>query len=415
MDEMKLKEYASLIAVHGLNVQKGQVVVINAPVEAKVLVREVARAAFGQCEAGDVIIRYKDLEVERERILHANRQAFEKVPAYESQFFNETAEKGACYLSITGADPDVMNGVDMKRSVEYAGRLRMATKYYQNKLERMESSWCVAACPTMGWAQKVYPELSGHEALERLWNAVFEACRVEPGKTRENWQEHNRSFEKHVELLNALDIEYLHYKNGAGTDLNVPLVHDYRFAGGSSTLRNEKGTVYFPNIPTEEVFSAPDKYGASGRLHATMPLIYNGSVIDDFWFEFRDGKVVDFDAGTGKEVLEALLGSDKNARYLGEVALVPVDSPISNMHTLFYNTLFDENASCHFALGTAYLECKEDGMELAGDQLDEAGLNESRIHVDFMVGSPDLRITAHCADGRDVEVFKDGNWTGLFC
>lgn len=413
MDQIKLEEYARLIVDQGLNVKARQLVVISAPVEAKALVRAVSKAAFER-HAGDVVVRYKDDVVEKERLEHADDAAFDHVPDYDALFFNETAKDGACYLNITGNDPDLMKGVDMTRLVEYRAKLREATKLQHDKLDHMEAQWCVAACATPGWAQKVYPELSFHDAIERLWNAIFDACRVEPGKTKENWERHNASFVKKVDLLNGLDIASLHYKNKRGTDLVVKLPDGYRFAGGSSTLRDARHTVYFPNIPTEEVFSAPYKYGVDGVLYATMPLIYNGSVIEDFHFRFQEGKVVDFDARTGRDVLEAILKSDRNAAYLGEVALVPVDSPISKMDTIFYNTLFDENASCHFALGAAYLECVCDGLELREDQMDAVGLNDSRVHVDFMVGSEDLSIVATLKNGAKVDVFKNGNWVPEF-
>lgn len=298
--------------------------------------------------------------------------------------------------------------------VKYLGKLRKATEIQRDRLDHMLAQWCVAACAVPGWAKKVYPQLSEEEAMEKLWEAIFDACRIEQGRTEENWDQLNISFERRVHLLNDYDIEYLHYKNDHGTDLTVRMPDGYRFAGGSSTLRDKEETVYFPNLPTEEVFSAPYKYGVDGRLAATMPLLYNGSLIDEFWFEFRNGKVVDYDAKVGKSVLASLLESDEGASYLGEVALVPVDSPISKMHTLFYNTLFDENASCHFALGAAYLECVEGGMEMDKEQLEKAGLNDSNIHVDFMVGSADLSIVAHLKNGQDIKVFEEGNWSSLF-
>lgn len=413
MNMEKLKEYATLIVRKGLNVQNNQLVVITAPLEAKELVLEVARAAF-DVHAKDVVVRWKEDRLERERILYANREVFETVPKYASMLMNETAKEGACYLSITGTDPDLMQDVDMSCLVEYLGKFRQATFAQRDRLDHMLTQWCVAACAIPGWAKKVYPTLSEDEAMEKLWDAIFDACRIQKGHTQENWDEHNASFERRVNLLNAFEIEWLHYKNGHGTDLIVRLPEGYRFAGGSSKLRDKEETVYFPNLPTEEIFSAPYKYGVDGRLAATMPLLYNGSLIDEFWFEFRTGKVVDYDAKVGKSVLESLLKSDEGASYLGEVALVPVDSPISKMHTLFYNTLFDENASCHFALGAAYLECVEGGMEMDKEQLEKAGLNDSNIHVDFMVGSEDLSIVAHLKNGQDIKVFEEGNWSSLF-
>lgn len=409
MNEKKLKQYAKLIIEKGLNVHNGQLVVVRANLEAYPLVRLISKEAYKK-GAKDVIVKYQDEQIEHDHLLYADPSCFENVLLSESLFYDETAQAGACYLTLTGNDPDLMRDADPKRITMYRKSFNRASKEYRKQIDQMKVSWCIAAAPTASWAQKVFPTLSKEEAIDALWDSIFQACRVDEEYTLENWQNHLDAFQDHVTWLNGLSIQSLWYKNKAGTDLEVRLPENYRFVGGDSKLQVEGTPSYSPNIPTEEIFSVPFKYGVNGRLVATLPLVYQGNRIEDFWFEFKDGKVVDYDAKVGKGVLESILETDEGAKYLGEVALVPADSPIAKMRRLFYNTLFDENASCHFALGKAYLECVENGLEMDEEAQEQAGLNVSSTHVDFMVGSDDLSIIARCLDGKEVPIFQDGCW-----
>ena len=403
---MNLKEkYADLIVCSGLNVQKDQIVVIRASVEMNEFVRLVAKASL-EVGAKDVVVRYSDDAINRLRYQTGNRMPYD----YEAQFFNETALKGACYLSLVGEDPDAMKGVDPKSLSNYSKALRGMTQPYRDKLDYLKSSWCVASVPTLSWAQKVYPD--SKDPVSDLWDAVLKISRVNEKDAIENWNEHRASFEKRVNILNQLDIESVHYKNALGTDLVVELPEGYVFAGGGSFLEN--GLYYFPNIPTEEIFSAPKKTGVNGKLYSALPLAYNGAIVRDFWFEFKDGQVVDYDAKEGKEVLTSILDTDEGAKYLGEIALVPYGSPISALNTLFYETLIDENASCHFALGASYNECIEGGLKMSEEELLDHGMNQSFTHVDFMVGTSDLSIEATLKNGEKIFVFKDGKYTSEF-
>lgn len=273
---MNLKEkYADLIVRSGLNVQKGQIVVVRANVEMNEFVRLIVKSCF-EVGAKDVIVRYSDDEINRMRYLSGNRMPYD----YEALFHNETAEKGACYLSLVGEDPDGMKGVDPKLMSNFSKTLRGMTQPYRDKLDYMHAAWCVASVPTMAWAKKVYPE--SEDALSDLWNAVLKMSRVDEKDANENWNEHRASFDKRVHILNHLDIESVHYTNSLGTDLIVELPEGYIFAGGGSFLDN--GNYYFPNIPTEEIFSAPKKTGVNGKLYSALPLAYNGAVVKDFWF-----------------------------------------------------------------------------------------------------------------------------------
>ncbi len=399
---MKFNTYAKLLIQDGLNVQKNQIVVIKAPVEVHDFVALLVEEAYAS-GAKDVIVRYVDSTIAKLRYLHSEASVFESVPDYEAQFYNETSEKGACYLTLVGEDPDAMKGVDPNRMANYQKAFRLATKPYRNRLDFMENQWCIAAVATQEWATKVYPDVSKEEATDRLWESIFKVSRIDTC-----WQDRKQSFETITHKLNGLGIEKLHYTNALGTDLWVELPDHYLFVGGGSMLKN--GTYYFPNIPTEEVFGAPKRTGVNGRLVASMPLNHNGSLIDSFWFEFKDGAIVDYDAKVGKDVLQSIIESDEGSKYLGEIALVPYDSPISNMHTIFYETLIDENASCHFAIGASYAECLDGGLEMDEDTLLEHGMNQSTVHVDFMVGTSDLTIDAYTKEGV-VSIFTHGNYS----
>ena len=400
---MNLKEkYADLIVRAGLNVQKDQIVVIRCSVEMYEFVKLVAKACF-DVGAKDVVVRYSDENINRMRYQTKKRMPYD----FEAEFLNETARKDACFLSLVGEDPDAMKGIDPSLLSNFAKELRLKTQPYRDKLDYLESSWCVASVPTLAWAKKVFP--NSLDPLSDLWDAVLKVSRVDENDAIQNWNAHRHSFEKRVNILNHLNIASLHYTNGLGTDLVVELPENYIFAGGGSFLKN--GNYYFPNIPTEEIFSAPKKTGVNGKLYSALPLAYNGSIVQDFWFEFKDGQVVDYDAKEGKDVLTSILNTDEGAKYLGEIALVPYGSPISALHTLFYETLIDENASCHFALGASYNECIKDGLIMDEEELLKHGMNQSFTHVDFMVGTRDLSIIANLKSGETVQIFKDGKYT----
>lgn len=406
-----LNKYARLLVQAGLNVKEDQIVVIKAPVEAAKFVRLVVKECFER-KAYDVIVKYQDEDITCQRYLKANKEVFDEMPDYDADFYNTTAQKGACYLSLVGEDPDLMKDVDANRMMSFQKSSRKKTREYRNRLDFMECQWCVAAVAIPSWAKKVYPDVEEAKAVEMLWEAIFKVSRIDENDPIENWNTHRLSFERRVEKLNSLGIESLHYTNSLGTDLVVGLPEDYVFAGGGSYLKD--GTYYFANIPTEEVFSTPHCQRIDGKLYASLPLVYNGNLIEDFWFEFKDGRVVDFDARTGKEVLQSILDADEGSRSLGEVALVPYGSPISMLHTLFYETLIDENASCHFALGQSYAECLKGALEQDAKTQLKRGANQSLVHVDFMVGTKDLSIIAKAKDGSKVPVFVDGKYSQEF-
>lgn len=405
---MKLEQYAKLLVYSGLNVQENQLVVVEAPIEAFQLVRYVTQYAFER-KAQDVIVRYSDEIVNHMRFANRDIESWANYSQADALFYNQSARDNACYLYLIGDDPELMKDIDANKIATYSKAKNEATKEYRDSRMFMKNAWCIAAVATEKWAQKVYP--NDENALEKLWEAIFKICRLE-GNPIQNWENHKRSFIHKMDIINSLNIETLHYTNQLGTDFRISLPENYIFMGGGSTLLN--GNYYFPNIPTEELFTSPDRLSANGTLVASYPLCYNGSLIEDFKLEFKDGKVISFDARKGKDVLQSILNIDENASYLGEVALVPYNSPISQTHTIFYETLFDENAACHFALGSSFAECIQDGLQKNTEELMEMGLNDSLTHVDFMIGTKDLSIKATCRDGKEVCIFENGNFSSIF-
>ncbi|MDO4595035.1 MAG: aminopeptidase [Tissierellia bacterium] len=407
--ELKLENFAKLAVEFGVNVQKGEDLIINSPIEEPSLARKIAKAAYEK-GANDVIINWSDDYLTRLDYKYKSQETLNNVYEHiikKNEYFYE--KRLANRISIYSEDPDLLNGLDQKKIAESirerSKKMKKFTKYTMNDLV----SWLVISIPTKKWAMKVFPDLDENEAVEKLWDEIFKTSRIDTSyqKTLENWQNHVNTLNEKADFLNSHQFDKVHYKSENGTDLVVELPKNHIWMSADS--KNSKGDKFVPNIPTEEVFTAPKKTGVNGRLVAVKPLVYNGVVIDEFEFEFKEGKVIDFKAKKGEETLKEMLDSDEGAKYLGEIALVPYDSPISLSNVLFFNTLFDENASCHFALGKAYPTCVKGASELSDQQLNSVGLNDSLIHEDFMVGAKDLEIIGY-KDDKAYPIFKDGNW-----
>lgn len=409
MNQTRTEKLAKLAVVQGVGLQPGQILVVNAHIEAAELARAIAKEAYDQ-QAREVIVRYSDEQITHETLTRASREAAQEIPEWQALFHNRTAEQGAAYIHIIGEDPDLMQDVDPQLMMQRAINSHKAMPEYRHRLDNLENAWCIVAWPTENWAKKVFPD--EEHPQEKLLNDIFDLSRIDDVDPLENWNRHVASFEKNSRILNGLQVREFHYKNSLGTDLHVGMPEGYIFMGGNSVLKNGISTL--PNIPTEEIFSAPHKDKVNGRVYASMPLIHNGSRIENFWLEFRDGKVTDFDAQTGKEVLASILDTDEGARRLGEIALVAKDTPVAEKHRIYYNTLIDENASCHFALGSAYADTIENGLEMSPEERQAKGMNDSDTHVDFMVGTPDLSILAILPDGSEVPVFENGKFSALF-
>lgn len=407
--EKKLDQYAKLIINFGANVQAGKPVKIKAPVEAKDFVRMLVKYAYAR-KASEVVVSWSDEIIAKEKYLHADEEVLKTFHDFQVEEMEYYLKNDVTNISIYAEDPELLKDVDSNR-IKMAQEARLKKikhlmKYTMNDMV----SWLVVSIPTEGWATKVYPNVSTKEAVEKLWEDIFKFVRISDDKdVIEQWDKHIETLGRRGKLLNDMKFKELRYKSDNGTDLVVGLANNHIWAEASST--NDNGVRFIPNIPTEEIFTAPDRNKVNGRLKSTRPLSYNGVLIDGMDFTFKDGKVVEFSAEKGQEALELLLNMDEGARYLGEVALVPDDSPISNSKTVYYNTLFDENASCHFAFGKAYPTNVIDGEKMTDEELLKAGINDSSVHEDFMVGSGSLSIIGIKEDGSEFEIFKNGNFT----
>ena len=404
-----LKEYAELLVKIGVNVQKGQPLVINAPIEAYRLVRECVKVAYKQ-GASRVSINY--LDDIKDRLDFENMETAEmcKIPEWTLNKRKHEIEQHTCYLHIIGEDPDNLKGIDTNKIKEYSLARMKALQPYQYYTMNNLGQWSVVAYPNQSWANKVFPNLSDEEALEKLWEAILKTSRVEIGKTKNNWDIHNKEIRDHCKQLNEYNFKSLHFKNSLGTDLVVGLIKNHIWEGGNDVAKGEYKVLFNANIPTEEVFTMPDRYHIDGKVVSTKPLSYNSNIISRFTLEFKDGKIVDFKADDNEAVLKDLIDMDEGTKSLGEVALISYDSPIQNSGILFYETLFDENASCHLAIGACYPTNVKGGTELTTKELYQLGGNDSMEHVDFMFGSSDMSIVGLTYDGKEIEVFKDGNF-----
>ena len=409
--EEKLQEYARLLVRVGLNVQRGQTLVISSPVECAYFARLCAAEAYAVgCK--EVVMNWHDDALGRMKYLYADDAVFDDVPLWRRHFFNDYAQEGAAYLAISASDPENLKGVDGSRIIRAQQASGKALKEFDRLQMCSGFPWCIASIPIPSWAKTVFPDDGEERAMERLWDAIFQAVRISgDGKAVEKWQSHLKTLHARMEKLNALKFKSLHYTNALGTDLTVELPEGHIWEAGNDVTLS--GQEYIANIPTEELFTSPLKTGVNGVVYASLPLVHDGNIIDGFHFVVKDGKIVEARARQGEETLQAAIAVDEGASYFGEVALVPYDSPISNQKILFYNTLFDENAACHIAFGEAY-PCLEGGQKMSKEELKARGLNDSITHVDFMVGTPDLRIVGTTHDGREIPVFENGNFAQGF-
>ncbi len=403
-----IEKYARLAVQTGANVQKDQPVVIRATTETRELVRAITKEAY-LAGAKRVHVQWNDDYVSRLGYEHMSEETLQDIPEWVVNQTQHFIDIGACFISITSPIPGLNAGLDSSK-IQKAGIASMKKlSFFQNHMMGNKAQWTIVAAPNTVWSEKVFPDKQGKDAVEAMWDAIFTACRVrEDNDPIQEWDAHNETLRKHNKILNDFQFDQLHFKNSLGTDITLDLVENHVWAGGDETTTT--GTSFNPNIPTEETFTMPHKTGTNGKVVATKPLNYQGNLIEDFWLEFKDGKVVDYDAKKEKDTLKNLVEFDEGSSYLGEIALISYDSPIQNSGILFLNTLFDENASCHMALGRAYPMNVEDGTNMNPKELEEIGYNQSMAHSDFMFGSEDLQVTGKTKDGKEVIIFKDGNF-----
>lgn len=401
------RDYVKLLIHEGVNLQKGQRLVLTCAVDEAWFARMCAEEAYASgCR--EVIMNWCDDLSARMKYLYAESDVFDTCAPWRSLMYNSLAEEGAAWLFIDSDDPENLKGVEPDR----IRRSQIASGKAVETFRKLETSngfpWCIGAIPSPAWAKLVFPDLGEEEAVLKLWEQILKAARSDRGSAIADWGRHSDELQEHVRILNDYNFKSLHYTNSLGTDLTVELPEGHFWAGGREKC-TKNGVLFSANIPSEEVFTLPKRDGVNGTVVASKPLALDGNIIDGFRFTVKDGKIVELHADKGEEILRNATLVDEGASYFGEVALVPCNSPISNSGILFYSTLFDENASCHFAFGDAY-PCIAGADEMSEEALREHGVNSSITHVDFMVGTPDLSITGTTHDGREIPVFVNGNF-----
>lgn len=406
---MNDKKYAELIIKEALAVQKREnpIIWINANTENLPFARELTKMAY-ECGAAEVKVNIADEVLSRLNMEGMSEERLAHFGEYKLDERMDYIKDGVAFISITGSDPDLFKGIDPKR-LQIRNRasskvMKPAMKYTMNDI----NSWTVVGYPTKAWAKNVFPDLDEDEAFERLKTEIFKTVRLDHEDPVAAWEEHLDKLAKRGEVLNNLQLKELHYKTDRGTDFRIGLPENHIWVGAES--KDDKGYRFLPNLPTEEIFTAPDNRVAEGIVYATKPLNLSGTLVEDFWIRFEGGKAVEVGAKKGEDQLKELIGRDEGACRLGEVALVSVKSPINTSGLIFYNTLFDENASCHLALGAAYPTCVEGGVDMDDQELKAHGINDSQIHDDFMIGDETLSIVGIDKDGKEHQIFKNGDF-----
>ncbi|QHT61778.1 aminopeptidase [Paenibacillus lycopersici] len=405
----RMEQYAALAVEVGVNVQPGQKLCVIAPVEAAVFVREIVKRAY-RIGSPYVHVDWSDELVTRARLELSPEEGLSGYPSWLADGRVQLAEEGAAFLWVVAEDPDLLNGID-------PARIGTATKAQQNALQPFrkftlnnEVAWSIVAFPTQPWADKVFPDHAGTERVQALWEAIFAAVRVDEDDPVAVWRTHAGNLRDKAARLNERRFKELHYRSAStGTDVTIGLPDGHIWV--SAGAQNKQGTTFIPNMPTEEVFTSPLRTSINGKVASSKPLSYNGNLIDRFTITFADGRITDYAAEKGQEALQQLIETDEGSHYLGEIALVPFRSPISDTNLTFFNTLFDENAACHLAIGFAFPFCLEGGLTMSKEEQLASGLNQSLTHVDFMIGTADLEIDGVRNDGSREAVFRAGNWS----
>lgn len=408
MNNILMQKYAKLAVRVGVNIQKDQILRITCPVEAADFGRLCAQEAY-EAGAQKVIMDYRDELKSKIDYQMATTEVLCDFPKYKEQEMNYFIDQQIAMLNIYAQTPGLLKDIDDKKMQAVMISNSKNYKPLQDFSMGNKGQWCVVSVPTAGWAQKIFPSDQTEMAIEKLWVAILESIYIsETNDPVQLWQKHNEIMQNHNDIMNNYNFEYLNFSNSIGTDLNVYLAQNHNWSGGNETTTT--GIIFNPNIPTEECFCMPYKTKVHGKVVATKPLNYQGKLIEDFYLVFKDGRVVEYAAKKEHEALKSLIEFDEGSCYLGEVALISDDSPISNANILFYNTLFDENASCHLALGNAYPMNIKGGTEMEEHELIEFGYNKSLVHEDFMFGSSDMEIKGYTFDNREIEIFKNGNF-----
>ena len=405
MNQETLKKYAHTLLKYGVNLQQDQTLVISVDVENKDFAVIVTEEAY-KLGAKEVVLNWRCSPIARQRLLHANESVLEKPANWIPKFYKQYIDDKAAFLSLISANPKALEGIPTDRISLQSRNLNKVLSFYHTAIMNSSVTWCVASVPTVLWANLLGYEGTDEEKIDQLWATLLKLCRIEGVEPKDTYRHHMAKLRHRCEALNKLDLKSLRYTCENGTDLLLELPEGHIWLGGEESSKD--GTIFNANIPTEEVFSAPQYNGVNGVVHSTKPLIYHGNTISDFSFTFKEGKIVEYTAKEGYEVLKELVETDEGSHYLGEVALVDHFSPISQSNQIFYETLFDENASCHLAIGASYPTCLKNSDGLSEEELKERGLNHSLTHVDFMIGHEHMNIKGYTRDGQAVDIMIDG-------
>ena len=406
MKKAVLKKYAQLIAEKGVNIQKGQEVIVQADLDQPDFVKLVVEACY-KAGAGKVTVEWNYQPLTKVHVRYRSLKTLSRVETWEEAKLQHRVDALPAVIYLDSEDPDGLNGINQTKLAKSQQAKYGIIKPYQDKMEN-RYQWCIAAVPGVAWAKKLFPGMTKAQAIEKLWEAILTTSRVDDDPMAA-WDAHNADLAARCDYLNGLGLESLHYTAGNGTDLTVGLIPDALFLGGQErTLGSD--IPFNPNIPSEEVFTTPMRGAAEGVVYSTKPLSYQGELIENFSIRFANGRAVEVKAERNEELLRTMIAMDEGAAMLGECALVPQDSPICRSGLLFYNTLFDENAACHLALGMGFANCLRDYGQYTLEECRAKGVNDSMVHTDFMIGCDDLSITGRTRDGREVQIFKDGNW-----
>lgn len=404
--EKLLDHYADITVNVGLNVQKDQEVMIFAPIESPEIVRKVVKKAY-EAGARNVYVEWSDEALTRLRLSLAPEASLHTFPTWRARAHQELSDQNAAFLYIYSPNPELLNGIDAKRIAAAQKAAAAANKQFSNDKSSAKVSWTIISVPTQAWSKKIFPDLAADERMDALWKQIFAITRADAADPEDAWKKHIQSLSDKLDYFNTARFKKLHYK-GPGTDLVIELPDKHLWAGGG--MVNDQGIPFQPNMPTEEVFTLPLKTGVNGTVASTKPLNFGGNLINTFSLTFKEGRIVDYSAEQGLDTLRQIIETDEGSHYLGEVSLVPHHSPISDTNLIFYNTLFDENASCHLAIGHSYPFNYQGGRKMTLDKLSTHGANQSLMHVDFMIGSGELDIDAEAADGTLTPIFRNGNW-----
>ncbi len=403
-----LQKYAELVIKQGVNLQKGELVAIASPVMAAELAEAIALEAYKN-GASEVVTLWGDAKINKMAFEYQTKENLTSIPQHVVASRDYILDKKGVFISILSDIPGLLKDVDASIVAERGRAMNIALRRFRESTNFNETRWCLVAYPNKYWAKQMFPDMEEDAALEKQWDYVYKTMRLDREDPLAAWKEHQENLARRSKFLNDAKIVKFHYKNSIGTDFTIGMPKGYQFTG--AVEKSKCGLNFTANMPTEEVFSSPDMNTAEGTLVSALPLVRNGVIIENFSLTFEKGYIVDYKAEKGYDTLKQIIETDEGSHRLGEIALIGYDSPIQNLKALFYETLFDENASCHFAIGRSFPTCIEGGDNMTKEELLKMGLNDSLQHVDFMVGTADLSITAETEDGRTLDIFVNGNWT----